>query len=136
MRDDAECEVEVQRVEIEFRRQRRTGKQRFYFRRESKRAFPFGKVQRLYAEPIAHNKETALLLVPNCKRKHAVEPLQTFIVPLRVCAQWDFGVGIRVKDMPERFQFTPNLSEVVNLAVVGDPPTTIDTRHWHMSARR
>ena len=90
----------------------------------------------LHAQTIAGCEETLARAVPDCKREHAVEPLRALVPPFLIRVQHHLGVGIGAEAMPALLELRSQRTEVVDLAVVGDPQALILVRHGHVAARR
>ncbi len=78
-------------------------------------------VERLHAEPIAHEQQPAVRLVPQREREHPAEAIHRAVAPLLVCVDDHFGVRLRAEAVAEPLELQPEVREVVDLAVEDDP---------------
>jgi len=74
-------------------------------------------VKRLDADPIANQVQRALSIVPQRKREHAVQTIETRCSPFSPGVQKDFGIGVSAKLMTLCGEFVAQFSIVVNLAI-------------------
>jgi hypothetical protein len=79
-----------------------------------------GVVERLDAEAVAREQQTAGLRVPDREGEHPPEPIHAALAPLLVAMDDDLGVGARAEAMAVRDEFGADLGEVVDLAVEDD----------------
>src|SRR5208282_337991 len=74
--------------------------------------------------------------VADCEGKHATEPVQAIFEVVGAIFFLEmnngFCVRVRAKTMPFAFEFTAQIGEVVDLAVVGNPHRSIFVRHGHV----
>src|SRR5207302_11261533 len=75
-------------------------------------------VERLDPEAVARAEEPAPRFVPERERPHAVEALHAAFAPLAVGGEDDLGVSRAAEAVALRFELAPQLSVVVDLAVV------------------
>src|SRR5207253_3365240 len=78
-------------------------------------------VERLDPKPVTGEEQDAVLAIPESEGEHAVQSLDTLGAPGRVRLQHDLSVRLGSEAVTEQHQFTPNLPEVVDLTVVGNP---------------
>ena len=114
-------QIFVERKQVNVAADRRMAEQRFQFRSEQKRRRIQRPIERLFAEPVARQKEPLLRAIPDRKREHAVQFLQHLFAVLFVKMDQNFGVGVRVKLMPRLFEFLAQGAIIVNFAVEDDP---------------
>ena len=101
------------------------GQKGFNFRGKNKTSSNPGIIERLLAGPVPGTEQAPLCLVPEGKRKHPTQPLQATFTPTAISFNQDFGVGPRVEPCASRYQFIPQLLEIVDLAVEGDHKTAV-----------
>ncbi len=77
-------------------------------------------MERLHAEPIAREEKRLARAVPQDKREHATETLNTIRAPRLPTVNDHFGVGARAKGVPQRLQLGNELLIVIDLAVEYD----------------
>jgi len=94
-----------------------------------------GPVERLDAEPIASDEESAAGRVPDGEREHAAELLGTARAELLVEMDDRFGVRVGAEAVPAGFEVPPQLLEVVDLAVLDDGDGAVLVEHGLMTAR-
>ena len=80
-----------------------------------------GVVQRLDAEPVAHQQQPAPRLVPEREREHAAKTVNGLLSPLFVRVDDHFGVRAGPEAMTGSLQLGSDLHEVVDLAVENHP---------------
>jgi hypothetical protein len=97
--------------------------------REDQSAGVLRPIQRLDPQPIAGHEQRLLGAVPDGEREHAVEPVQAPETPGLVGGEKNLGVGARPESLPLPLELRPEVSEVVNLAVVRDPEAPAGSRH-------
>ena len=74
-------------------------------------------VQGLLAHAVACGQQSAVPLVPQRERKHAVDALDHSVAPLLVAVHQHLAVGARTEIVAPRLQLCAQLDEVVDLAV-------------------
>ena len=77
-------------------------------------------VERLDAQPVARQQQTAALGIPDGEREHAAEAFDAGVAPFLVGMDDRFGVAARPVAMTVRFEHRPDLRVVVDLAVEDD----------------
>ena len=94
-------------------------------------------IQRLDADPIAHQPQLAPAAVPKRKGEHASQPVDEIDAPLLEPMEQDFGVGmIRLEPMPAtRDQLGAKLRVIVDFAVEDDPQRRVFAAHRLRSRR-
>src|SRR5262249_30170299 len=78
-------------------------------------------VERLLAEAVPGEEETARILIPEGKGEHPPQPLDTVHPPLLPGMHHHFRVRSRLEAVAQPFEFGPQLLELVDLPVVADP---------------
>jgi hypothetical protein len=74
--------------------------------------------QRLHPQPVAHQKQLAVAIIPEAKSEHTAQSRDQLIdAPLAVAMQQNFRVGLGLKPVAGRFEKRAELAEVVNRAV-------------------
>src|SRR5579871_3361161 len=81
-------------------------------------------IERLDAVAIPREHEAPQVSVPERKGEHAVEAAERFDIPLGEGIQQDFGVGAGTETIALGFERRPQLTKVVDLAVIRkhEPP--------------
>src|SRR5581483_9106182 len=89
-----------------------------------------GKIKRFDAKPVTRKHHTAAVPLPDCKSKHAQEPLDAARSPLGVSLENDFGVAVGKEAIPLFLQFAAQFAEIVDAPVKGDgePELAVDHR--------
>ena len=113
---------------IGFRLDQPAGEDRLHLRSEQQRARGPGPVERLDAEAIAHEQETALRGVPDREREHAAEPVHALLAPLFIGVDNGLGVGLRPVGVSVRLELLAHLGVVVDLAVEHHPHRAVLVR--------
>ena len=99
----------------------RAQRQRLQFRREEQPAIGQRTViERLLAEPVARQEQRLPPRIPQRKREHPVEAVETSLAPLLPGVDNDLGVGARPKVVAERRQLRHQRLKIVDLPVVDD----------------
>ena len=109
--------------------------QRLDLGREQQMRPAAGVVKRFDAIAIAYQDDFAALSVEDREGEHANEAIHAFFAPFHVGVQDHLGVGARAEAVPEPEQLLAHRLEVVNLAVVGDPPAAAGVAHGHVARR-
>ena len=78
-------------------------------------------VERLDAEPIAHEQQPPPWRVPDRECEHAAEAVHAVVAPLFIRVDDGLGVRARAVAMPGRFELAADVGVVVDLAVEHDP---------------
>src|SRR5213594_659950 len=63
--------------------------------------------------------------VIQCKGEHSAQPVDTIRTVGFVCMDYDFRIGVCIKRVSLRLQFTAQLKEIVNLAIENHPYASI-----------
>jgi hypothetical protein len=105
------------------------GKQRFEFRAEKEIVADGGVVKRLDADPVARQHQSPVAFVPEGRRKHAPQPLETPRVPFDERLEHDFRVAVGMEDVAEGFEFAAKFPVVVHLAVKHDDRPSVVAPH-------
>src|SRR5262249_22799869 len=79
-----------------------------------------GKIEGLFAQPVARQEEPLVPAIPDSERKHAVDALDELISPLEIGAQHHLGIASRRKEMTAGLKGALELLELVGLAVEDD----------------
>ena len=116
-RDVPELEVFAERVAVDLGAPRAESAQRLQFRAEPQRPAVPRVIQRLDAQAVADQPETALALLPQRDREHADEPVDRGDPPLAQRREHDLGVAAAAKAVAAPFELRSDLGEVVDLAV-------------------
>ena len=95
-----------------------------------------GVVERLDAVAIADQSDLAALGIEDREGEHANEAIHAFFAPFHVGVQDHLGVGARAEAVTEPQKLLAHRLEVVDLAVVGDPPAAAGVAHGHVARRR
>ena len=95
-----------------------------------------GVIQGLDADPIPHEQQAALRLVPQRIREHAAEPIDGAVAPLFVRVHDHFCVRMRAEPVSVRDQLCTQLGEVVNLAVEHDADRPVLVRQRLIAGRQ
>ena len=74
--------------------------------------------------------------VADRESKHAIQAVEAVDSIFFVEMNYGLRVGVRTKTMPQFFEFTAQIGEVVDFAVVGDPHCAIFVRHGHVATGR
>ena len=113
------------------------GAQRLELRTEQEQIAKLGPIERLDAEPVAHQRERALAPIPQRDCEHSDQPAQRrFDAKRGERFQNDFGVGMAAKRNAARGQRRPHVLVAVNLAVVDDDVAAIGRDHRLMAGGR
>src|SRR6266849_5046699 len=94
--------------------------QRLHLRSEQKRAVDGRVVKRFFSRSVARAKQFLLAGIPNRKREHSGQTLQTMLAPVTERFDQDFCVGTRPEGHAMFAQFLPQALIVVDLSVEGD----------------
>src|SRR5579885_3252778 len=86
-------------------------------------------VQRLYAHRIAGNKQSTRARVPNGKCKDSPEFSDGAFAPTGIRLQQYLSIRMAPERLAQSFDFSTNLPEVVDFAVVDDPISSIGIVH-------
>ncbi len=86
-------------------------------------------VEGLHAEPVAGHEELVALGVPDREGEDPVEAVEHLLAVLGVHRQQHLGVAVRLEPKAVRLEVGPQLAEVVQLAVVGDPVALVRVSH-------
>ena len=89
---------------VRLRFHQSTGENRLDLRSEQQGAVRPAPVERLDAEPIAHEQEPPLRRVPDREREHAAEALDALVAPLLVRMDDRLGIGPRPVDVAVRLE--------------------------------
>ena len=119
-RDVFEREVTRETREIELAGAAGMREQRLELGAEQQRVSEVGVVERLLAESVTSEQQAPVLLVPECEREHAVEPLDTARSVILVQVDDHLGVGVRCEAMAALHEIRAQLAVVVDLAVLDD----------------
>ncbi len=109
-------------------------KNRFQFRAEVNVSVSNCVVKRLYAEPVTYQDQSSRRFLPKCGSKHASKAPETIGVPLHKGPQGNFRVAVRLKLVPELFQFAAQLCVIINLSVEDDRAIAIFGPHRLIAA--
>ena len=105
-------------------------------RAEEQRSVAVQVVERFDPVAVAGEMEPAASVVPQGKGEHAVEALDAPDAPLLVSVEEDLRIRAGPEFVAEPLQPTPQLTEVVDLAVVDEPEALRRVRHRLMGGRR
>ena len=92
-------------------------------------------VQRLLAEPVAHQSERLARPMIDREGEHADEAVERPDAPFPKRVQHDLGIGLRAEAAAALDQLAAQLAIVVDLTVVDDPPVALGVRHRHAAGR-
>src|SRR6185369_17571514 len=106
----------AQGLEIERWLHRRMGQQHLRLRCKQQRVIEDAPVQRLFAETVTSDEQTAVAAVPQSKREHAVEFANHAIAVLLVKVRQHFRVRSAAKRMSTFLESRAQLAIVVELA--------------------
>ncbi len=93
-------------------------------------------IQRLDAQPIAHEQQAPPRPVPQREREHPAEARHRALAPLFVRVNDDFRVGVRAERVAARFELHSKLGEVVDLAVEDRPDRPVFVRQRLIAGRQ
>src|SRR6185503_19698991 len=129
--------VICKRVVVEFGSDLARFQKSFDLRREADYAI-IGKrvVQRLDSQSIARKNKPSPRRVPNRKREHSSKLLDRAWAVFFVKMNDSFGVAGCLILMAARFEIRPQISMVIDLAVIDDPHAAVFIRHRLMPARQ
>src|SRR2546425_4180162 len=74
--------------------------------------------------------------IPDRQAEHAVETIEHLIAPLLVSMDDDLRIGSGSEYVPTRFQLTPELQEIVDLAIEDYPHGFFLIRHGLVATRK
>jgi hypothetical protein len=74
--------------------------------------------------------------IPDRQTEHAVETIEHLIAPLLISMDDDLRIGSRSENVPTRFQLTPELQEIVDLAIEDYPNGFFLIRHGLAATRK
>src|SRR5579871_4935457 len=86
-------------------------------------------LKRLDAQMIARQEHDAAAIIRNREGKHAPKALNAALAPFLPGVNNDFGIRRRPERVARGLQFGPQLAEIVQLAIVGDPDLAVFVRH-------
>ena len=104
--------------------------------REPEHAVGAGDVERLDAEPVPSQEELLVAIVPDGEREDPVEARQHRGSLEREEPQQHLGVAVAREALPGRLELGAELAEVVELAVVRDPPALGEGHRLRARGRR
>src|SRR5215208_7741363 len=114
-------EVRIQRFEIDFALYAGVFEDRLDLRTEHQRLSGGDCViERLLSNSIASDIKLALLVVPNCKRKHSAQVIRARWTILFVSMNDRFGVGIGLERMAAFLEFVSKFVEAIDLSIEDD----------------
>ena len=119
--DEAVREVVEHELLVHLRFHRAEREQPLDLGRERERATVVDVDERLDPVAVAAAEQHAAPRVPERERPHPVEAVEAVLAPLLVRVHDDFRVGVRAEAVAVRLELAPQLDEVVDLAVEGDP---------------
>src|SRR5580704_15098961 len=121
---------------VDLRVNPRNLQQGFDFGRKGKTASLLHVVERFYSEMITCHKQSgpAGAQVANAEREHTVQAFNAVRAFLLVEVNNHFRVGLRHKSMTLHLQLMAQLGKIVDLAVVGDPDSSVFVAHGHVTA--
>jgi len=95
-------------------------------------------IERLDAEVIARHEQRGnrSAKIADGEGEHSVQALYAVRAFFLVKMDDHFGVGVGREAVPFAFEFMAKVSEVVNLAVIGDPDGAVFVAHRHVTERR
>ena len=134
--DEAERQVQAERLGIERAIHARERQDRLQLGREDEASAVTVEVERLLSKAIAREEQRARVSVPQRQREHARELGQRRRAVELEQPQDDFGVGARTKRVPQVLQLGAQLAKVVDLAVVDEREAAIVTLHRLVARRR
>ena len=130
-----ELKIKPQRFGIDFQRNF-GGAKAFQFATEIKSAWQIGIIKRFFAETVPDQQHFAGLGVPNTKRKHSPQAVQTFHAFLLVQMDQDLCIAVGPKLVPLRDQAIAKFFIFVNFSVKDHPNGTIFVRNGLMSGSK
>ncbi len=122
-------QIQRERVLVQSRLQRRVAEQRLDLRPEQQRAGRRCKVQRLDPDSVARKQQLTPPTVPQRKRKHAAQVVDTVRAVLLVQVDDDLRVSAGPKAVTPGLQSWPMRGVVVDLAVVDEPDRAVLVGH-------
>src|SRR5882724_9783614 len=114
-------EVLLQRYSIQLARYARLREERLDFRRKPQAALVASIDERFYSHPITREEKPPSPCVPDTKGEHTPQSGHTIRPPGNVCGKNHLGIRGRAKPVSQSAELRPQLLEVVDLTVVGDP---------------
>ncbi len=130
-----EREVLRQRLEVQLGAPGRVREHALDLGGEHERLAEPRPVERLDPEPVARQRETPLVAVPDGQREHPVEALERLFAPGGERVEHDLGVAGRAEREAERLELSAQLLEVVDLAVVVEHVAAVGRDH-RLAGRR
>ena len=85
-------------------------------------------VKRLYPQTIARKEEAAALMVMQGESEHAVEARQAIGPPLAPRRDDEIGISTGAQTMAAILNFGPQLSQIRDFAILGNPEEFIVAR--------
>src|SRR5690348_13403787 len=125
----------MQRLGVDPRLDQLRSENRFDLRSKNKPVANVRVIQRLDPDVIAHQRQRSLAIVPDGKRKHAVEPSQTFPTPLLDRGQQNFRIAVCFELMTQRAQLFAQFAVIVDFAVEGENETAVRREHRLVTGR-
>src|SRR5690606_25655233 len=110
-------QIEIQRSRINVMTGVRCMQQCWKGRRKAEEAGIGRVIEGLDAEPVTGDEETVVIAVPDGKRKHAIEALQTVRPPGMKGLEHHFGIAIGKELVSHQTEFIAQLRIVVNRAI-------------------
>ena len=92
-------------------------------------------VQRFDAQTVPRRKQLLFIHVPNCKSKHAAQPLHALRAPAAIRSQQHLGIALRLNVFAANFKLRAQLAKVVDLAVVHNHHPAVSRVHGHVTGR-
>ena len=125
-----EAEIGGERVVIDLGAPLGERLERLQLRGEDDAAILPSPIERLDAEPVAHQAEPALLAVEHGERKHADQPLDRRAhAPCGDPLDDDLRIRVAPEAAAERFELGPELRRAIDLAVIGEDIAAAGRRH-------
>ncbi len=120
----------LDRVRIDLAPQRRMGEQALHFGRESYAAIgQIGDEERFHPQPVAGEKQLALVQIVNREGEHAVEAREAIGAPALPGGEDDFAIALGPKTRALILQFAPQRAVIVDLAIEGKHGAAIRRGH-------
>ena len=105
------------------------GQQRRHGRCKAQRLAGVGKIERLDAEPVARQHDTAAVAFPDCECEHAMEAFDAARSPRVIGLQDDLGIAGGEEAIAAILQLGAQGTKIVNAAVENDGQAEIGVDH-------
>src|SRR5262245_8485284 len=129
-RNVAVTQISVDRQRINIARDIFVRQHPLQLRGEKKPVAEPGVKERLFTYPVAGQKETSPLSIPDSEGEHPAQPGQTINAPLLVRVDDRFSISAGAEIVSEALKFPAQLLKVVDFAVERDQKASVRIRHW------